>query len=434
MYHFYEIYGKIMNYRVIADIIYAFGKICGSGLSGLGDLEMEKIYDDNSIDVKIGKLEAEEAGVDFEYENIENEEEDEKEQPFDAEKIRVDQQMLSVKYMLELMEQNLIELNPGYQRRSVWKDNKKKSLLIESLMLRIPIPAFYFYENEDGKYQVIDGQQRLTTIKEFVDGGFRLSKLEYLGTEYNKKKFKDLDTKYVQRIYRTQIAVNILDARSPKNVIYDIFRRVNTGGVNLNPQEMRNAICKQEVRDFLVKSTQNENYIRATRGRVKDDRMDSQELALRFYAFYMAYNFEKNILYYEYSNIAAMLDDAIESLNKMNPERRAELFQKFDLAMKRSYEAFGKYAFSKIQRDGNRVRRNLDYINKSLFSSFSVLLLSPDFDYMNIKGHQQKLLLGLADALEDHYYTNSITVGTGDKRNVYANFEYSRKVLEECLI
>ncbi len=395
---------------------------------------MEKIYDDNSIDIKIGKLEAEEAGVDFEYEKIENDEEEEKEQPFDAEKIRVDQQMLSVKYMLELMEQNLIELNPGYQRRSVWKDNKKKSLLIESLMLRIPIPAFYFYENEDGKYQVIDGQQRLTTIKEFVDGEFRLSKLEYLGIEYNKKKFEDLDTKYVQRIYRTQIAVNILDARSPKNVIYDIFRRVNTGGVNLNPQEMRNAICKQEVRDFLVKSTQNENYIMATRGRVKDDRMDSQELVLRFYAFYMLYDYENNILHYEYPNIASMLDDAIESLNKMNPERREELFQKFDLAMKRSYEAFGKYAFSKIQRDGSGVKRNLDYINKSLFSSFSVLLLNSDFDNMNIKAYQKKILTGLADTLEDHYYANSLTVATGNRRNVYANFEYSRKVLEECLI
>ena len=395
---------------------------------------MEKIYDDNSIDIKIGKLEAEEAGVDFEYEKIENDEEEEKEQPFDAEKIRVDQQMLSVKYMLELMEQNLIELNPGYQRRSVWKDNKKKSLLIESLMLRIPIPAFYFYENEDGKYQVIDGQQRLTTIKEFVDGEFRLSKLEYLGIEYNKKKFEDLDTKYVQRIYRTQIAVNILDARSPKNVIYDIFRRVNTGGVNLNPQELRNAICKQEVRDFLVKSTQNENYIMATRGRVKDDRMDSQELVLRFYAFYMLYDYENNILHYEYPNIASMLDDAIESLNKMNPERREELFQKFDLAMKRSYEAFGKYAFSKIQRDGSGVKRNLDYINKSLFSSFSVLLLNSDFDNMNIKAYQKKILTGLADTLEDHYYANSLTVATGNRRNVYANFEYSRKVLEECLI
>lgn len=394
---------------------------------------MEKNYGEDSIDIKISKLEAEEAGFDYEFENAENDEEQENEQPFDAEKIRVDQQMLSVKYMLELMEQNLIELNPGYQRRRVWKDNKKKSLLIESLMLRIPIPAFYFYENEDGKYQVIDGQQRLTTMKEFVNGDFQLTGLEYLGKDYNKKKFKDLDTKYVQRIYRTQIAVNILDARSPKNVIYDIFRRVNTGGVNLNPQEMRNAICKQEVRNFLVKSTQNQNYIMATRERVKDERMDSQELVLRFYAFYKAYDYEKDILHYDYPNIAAMLDDAIEDLNRMKPERREELFQKFDLAMKRSYEAFGKYAFSKIQRDGRIVTRNMDYINKSMFSSFSVLLLKPEFDYLNIKAYQEKLLLELAEALENHYYTNSITIGTGDKRNVYANFEYSRRVLEECL-
>ena len=335
---------------------------------------MEGIYENDSIDVKIGKLEAEEAGIDYEIENMENDEEEENEQPFDAEKIRVDQQMLSVKYMLELMDQDLIELNPGYQRRRVWKDNKKKSLLIESLMLRIPIPAFYFYENEDGKYQVIDGQQRLTTIREFVNGEFRLTGLEYLGKDYNKRKFKDLDTKYVKRIYRTQIAVNILDDRSPKNVIYDIFRRVNTGGVNLNPQEMRNAICKQEVRDFLIKSTKNENYLLATRGRVKDDRMDSQELVLRFYAFYKAYDYEKNVLHYDYPNIATMLDDAIEDLNKMQPSMREELYKKFDLAMRRTYDAFGEYAFSKVQKDGRTVKRNMDYINKSLFSSFSVLL------------------------------------------------------------
>lgn len=394
---------------------------------------MGEIYENDSIDEKIGKLEAEEAGVDYEIENMEDDEDEENEQPFDAEKIRVDQQMLSVKYMLELMDQDLIELNPGYQRRRVWRDNKKKSLLIESLMLRIPIPAFYFYENEDGKYQVIDGQQRLTTIREFVNGEFRLTGLEYLGKDYNKRKFKDLDTKYVQRIYRTQIAVNILDARSPKNVIFDIFRRVNTGGVNLNPQEMRNAICKQEVRDFLIKSTKNENYLLATRGRVKDDRMDSQELVLRFYAFYKAYDYEKNVLHYDYPNIAAMLDDAIEELNKMQPSMREELYKKFDLAMRRTYEAFGEYAFSKIRKDGRTVKRNMDYINKSLFSSFSVLLLNKSYDDINIKSKKEKLLLELADALSDHYYTNSITIGTGDKRNVYTNYEFSRKVLEQCL-
>ena len=398
------------------------------------EIQMERMDSQDNLDVKIGKLEAEEAGVDYEFEDAENDEEQRKEQPFDADKIRVDQQMLSVKYMLELMDQNLIELNPGYQRRRVWKDNKKKSLLIESLMLRIPIPAFYFYENEDGKYQVIDGQQRLATIKEFTDGKFCLTGLEYLGNTHDRRKFKDLDTKSIQRIYRTQIAVNILDARSPKNVIYDIFRRVNTGGVNLNPQEMRNAICRQEVRDFLIKSTRNENYRKATRDRVKDDRLDAQELVLRFYAFYRAYDYENKLLHYDYSSLAAMLDDAIEELNKMGPERRGELFERFDLAMKRSFDAFGKYAFSKIQRGGRTVRRNMDYINKSLFSSFTVLLLSPEFDNVDIKSRQGKLLQELACMLENHSYANSITVGTGDKRNVYANFEFSRGVLERCLI
>lgn len=394
---------------------------------------MAIIQENDDLEIEIEKKKAEYAGVEYEAEGIGEESGEEAEQPFDAEKIRVDQQMLSIKYMLELMEQNLIELNPGYQRRRVWKDNKRKSLLIESLMLRIPIPAFYFYENEDGKYQVIDGQQRLTTIKEFVNGEFRLTGLEYLGSDYNKKKFEDLDTKYIQRIYRTQIAVNILDARSPKNVIYDIFRRVNTGGMNLNPKEMRNAICKQEVRDFLVKSTCNHNYLSATRGRVCDDRMDSQELVLRFYAFYKAYDYEKNILHYDYSNIATMLDDAIENLNKMKPENREVLFQKFDLAMRRSWEAFGKYAFSKIYCDGSTVNRNMDYINKSLFSSFSVLLMDSKYDDIDIEAQQKKILQTLANALENHHYVNSITVGTGDRRNVYANFEYSRKVLEECL-
>ena len=394
---------------------------------------MAIIQENDDLEIEIEKKKAEYAGVEYEAEGIGEESGEEAEQPFDAEKIRVDQQMLSIKYMLELMEQNLIELNPGYQRRRVWKDNKRKSLLIESLMLRIPIPAFYFYENEDGKYQVIDGQQRLTTIKEFVNGEFRLTGLEYLGSDYNKKKFEDLDTKYIQRIYRTQIAVNILDARSPQNVIYDIFRRVNTGGMNLNPQEMRNAICKQEVRDFLVKSTCNHNYLSATRGRVCDDRMDSQELVLRFYAFYKAYDYEKNILHYDYSNIATMLDEAIENLNKMKPENREVLFQKFDLAMRRSWEAFGKYAFSKIYCDGSTVNRNMDYINKSLFSSFSVLLMDSKYDDIDIEAQQKKILQTLANALENHHYVNSITVGTGDRRNVYANFEYSRKVLEECL-
>ena len=333
---------------------------------------MELINGSDDFEQKIEKMRVENLGLEYEEENncglLEQESEKEDEQPFNPEKIRVDQQMLSVKYMLELMDEGLIELNPGYQRNKVWKDNRRKSLLIESLMLRIPIPAFYFYENENGEYQVIDGQQRLTTIREFVSGKFKLSGLEYLGREYNKKVFKELDIKYVQRIYRTQIAVNILDARSPKKVIYDIFRRVNTGGVNLNPQEMRNAICKQETRDFLIKSTKNKNYLMATRGKIKDERMDAQELVLRFYAFYMSYNYDKECVYYDYKNISTMLDVQIENLNKYSHEKLDVLYKKFDEAMRRCYLLFGEYAFSKIGWKNNEIIRKADYINKSLFS------------------------------------------------------------------
>ena len=156
---------------------------------------MAEVYEKDNLELRIERTKAEYAGIEFDAENMDPAGEEEK-QPFDLEKIRVDQQMLSVKYMLELMEEDGIELNPGYQRNYVWEDNKRKSLLIESLILGIPISAFYFYEREDGRYQVIDGQQRLTTIKEFVEGRFCLTGLEYLGKECNKKFFGELDKRY----------------------------------------------------------------------------------------------------------------------------------------------------------------------------------------------------------------------------------------------
>lgn len=397
--------------------------------------EINKKSVDDEIEFKVETIKANNLGFEYEIETEGMEEEEKStEQPFNAEKIRVDQQMLSVKYMLELMKDGMIELNPGYQRHRVWNDNKKKSLLIESLMLRIPIPAFYFYENEEGNYQVIDGQQRLMTIQEFVQGKFRLSGLEYLGKDNDKKGFKDLDVKYVQRIYRTQIAVNILDARSPKKVIYDIFRRVNTGGVNLNPQEMRNAICKPEVRTFLKKSIKNENYLLATREKIKDGRMDAQEMALRFYAFYKAYDYEKELVHYDYPNIATMLDKSIEDLNKTTSAKKDELYLKFDEAMKRCYLAFGEYCFSKLLWEDNEITRKVDYINKSLFVSFSTLLLHPRYDDIDLKKYKKRLVKTLAVYLtENHMYANSLTMGTGDRKNVYINFDYSKNVLEECI-
>lgn len=391
----------------------------------------EKIFELEDV---LQKAESEFAGLEYEmeFENIDNDMTDIEEIPFNADKIRIDQQMLSLKYIMELIDADLMELNPGYERNRVWKDKKKKSLLIESLMLRIPIPAFYFYENEDTKFQVIDGQQRLATIHEFVNNEFCLTGLEYLKDTCNRKYFKEIDVKYQQRIYRTQIAVNILDARSPKTVIYDIFRRINTGGMKLNPQEMRNAICKPFIREFLKQSTQNKNFIKATRNLVKDERMDAQELVLRFYAFSQLYDYNNNNLVNNYSSVSLMLDDTIEKLKQMGMEEFTELYNRFDEAMRRCYNAFGEYCFTKIILKNNKIElASRDYINKSLFTSFSVIIMEKKYNELNLQKYKDNILQVFAKALEKPEYVNSITVATGDKSKVRCNFYYSNKVLEE---
>ncbi len=383
------------------------------------------------------KTESEFAGLEYELESGDKDTDYGKdssmeEVPFNSDKIRIDQQMLSLKYIMELMDADLMELNPGYQRNKVWKDNKKKSMLIESLMLRIPIPAFYFYENEDTKFQVIDGQQRLATIHEFINNEFYLTGLEYLNDTCGRKHFKDIDIKYQQRIFRTQIAVNVLDARSPKKVIYDIFRRINTGGMKLNPQEMRNAICNKEVRSFLKKSTQNENFLRATRNLVRDERMDAQELVLRFYAFSQLYDYNKKEFTKQYNSVALVLDDAIEDLNYIDKNGFDKLYKIFDEAMKRCYSVFGEYCFTKIVLKDNKIELlSKNYINKSLFTSFSVLLMEEKYNIEDLQKYSKNILYTLANALKNPDYFNSITTSTGDKSKVTRNFYYSYEVLEK---
>ncbi|WP_434748036.1 DUF262 domain-containing protein [Paenibacillus amylolyticus] len=373
----------------------------------------------------------------FEYEENEYEEQEDEnyERPFDADKIRIDQQMLSLKYLTDLMKEKQIILNPGFQRNKVWNEKKRKSLLIESLMLRIPIPAFYFYENEDSKFIVIDGLQRLSTIAEFINGDFRLFGLEYLEEYCGGKKFSELDVKYQQRIYRTQLAVNILDARSPSNVVFDIFRRVNTGGISLKPQEIRNAISKNHTRQLLKSLYASEEFREATRGRIKDDRMDGQEFILRFIAFYKAYNFDEGTLNYYSGNIAAFLDNAVLKLNETNNKEIEEFMVAFKRAMVAAKKLFKEYAFRKCYVNSNGyVYSNLDIINKSLYTSWAVVLSNPRFIDIEFLEFGDEVLNKLAKQLtEDVTYNTLLTQGTNSTRSVQYSFLKAKEILSEVL-
>lgn len=357
------------------------------------------------------------------------------ETPFDAEKIRIEQRMLSLKYTKELIDSNFLNLNPDFQRNIVWRDNKRKSLLIESLMLRIPIPAFYFYEDEDSFLNVIDGLQRLNTINEFLDGKFKLKNLQYLQETCGGKTFYGLDNKYKTRIYMTQFSVNVIDARTPTQVKYDLFRRINTGGVPLNSQEIRNSIAKPQVRDFLSRLAKSEEFLRATDNGVNDTRMAAQELILRYMAFYMAYDFSYSELHYMKSNLELFIDQAFEKINKMGKNELEYLENNFLIAMNNSFKLFGKCSFRKYdQNDFNiNIRRKKRLLNKSLFTSLSVLLTNYSSGILDKVGEGEALDKLTELLSNDEQFSNCLTVGTNSAQNVQYNFLKVRTMLEELL-
>ncbi|WP_139025376.1 DUF262 domain-containing protein [Acetonema longum] len=370
----------------------------------------------------------------FEYEEQIPDTEESPEKPFDADKIRIEQRMLSLKYIKELLDVHKLELSPGFQRNRVWKDNRQKSLLIESLMLRIPIPAFYFYEDENSNLYVIDGLQRLSTIQDYLDNKFRLTGLQYLGEAVNKKMFSELSDKYVSRIYQTQLNVNIIDARTPSQVKYDIFRRINTGGISLNAQEVRNSIAKTKVRQLLKSLSTSTEFFKATGGGVNDLRMGAQELVLRFIAFYRIFDFSTGEVNYSRGDLEQHLDETFDLLNKAT-DSELHIYEKaFLKAMNSAYALFGNYAFRSCRpndlRDG--ARRKL--LNKSLFTTWSVILAHSNLSENTLLGLRKKTVRLLANEIEmNEAYSKALSIGTSATSQVKTNFRIAFKLLKGVL-
>lgn len=155
-----------------------------------------------------------------------------------------------------LSDSSYMKINPSYQRRNRW-DVKKKSLLIESLLMNVPVPPIFLYEKDYNSYEVMDGLQRLKTIHDFLSNRFKLSSLEYWG-ELNGRYFKDLPDILKRGLYRRTISAIVLLAETSKKIDETdirtiLFNRLNTGGVQLNPQEIRNALFPGSFNDLIIK-------------------------------------------------------------------------------------------------------------------------------------------------------------------------------------
>ena len=210
--------------------------------------------------------------------------------PFDPAKIDVITRTMTVDLLLARIRRGVLDLAPDFQRfAGIWND-VAQSKLIESLLLRIPLPTLYAAESGDESWVVVDGIQRLTAIARFVDPSIvgasplRLHGVEYLQT-YEGATYQQLPGALQTRIDETELIVHLIRAGTPEPVKFNIFARLNTGGTPLTLQELRHALIPGRARTLLKELANGEPFRDATQGSVKPQRMADREMVLRFLAF-----------------------------------------------------------------------------------------------------------------------------------------------------
>ena len=229
-----------------------------------------------------------------------------------------------------------------------------------------------------------------------MDNELRLNNLEYLqdkcGGKYytSDDKLKAIETKYFRWLNMTQITVNVIDPSSPFKLKYDIFRRINTGGLPLNSQEIRNCLASRELRKSLREMARLDSFKQATGNSIKDVRMEAQELALRFILFYKKYKDDPTLSNYS-GNIESELNSLTEELSKNKNANYNRFVSLFNNAMWNAYYLFGNYSFRKSQVQHLKPNARRQLINKALFVSWSVLLSQYNFEDISSKNERNCL-------------------------------------------
>ena len=356
---------------------------------------------------------------------VEAEDASEIKRPFDPEKIKVRTINVVVDQIVSRIDHEEINLAPEFQRMAgIWTD-QSKSRLIESLLLRIPIPVFYVAADENETWSVVDGLQRTSTIYKYVKGQFSLSQLEYLD-KLNGRFFEDLPRPMQRRICETQLVINVIEPGTPEEVMFNIFRRINTGGLVLNGQEIRHALHPGPALALLKKLANSDEFLNATRRSVKSDRMADQECILRFLAFHID-PWEQ----YSARDLDGYLSQTMAKINNMNSKGRNELSADFRKAMQAANEIFGRYAFRKFYR--KRGRRGP--INKALFESWGVgLARRSDSEIASLVGSRKGVMKKFTELVkEDWAFERAISSSTGTPARVRERFRAIAELIERCL-
>lgn len=359
----------------------------------------KKVAEDLALEGLLSGVEAEPDSDEYSVDN-----------PFDPDSISIKTKVISLDTVLRRIKTKTIVLSPDFQREEVW-DHKRKSLLIESMILRIPLPMFYVAEDNAGVWEVVDGLQRLSTIRDFVLGededgkGFKLQYLEFLSESLDKTTYFQLEknpksARVVNNIMETELSFTIIEPGTPENVKRNIFKRINTGGMRLSEQEIRNALYQGRATKLLKEMVNNKKYLEVTGRSVKDNRMAGRELILRFIAF--------NI--FPRKKYAGDIDDFLSSammdLNEYSKISLSEIIEDFETGLKRAYQIFGMHSFRKSMPSHNKKAA----INKSLFEVWINALSEIDEDDFDLLLEEKEHFLeSYEDILYDEDFSEAVS-------------------------
>jgi hypothetical protein len=375
---------------------------------------------------------------------VEKEIEEVIEHPFDAEKISVNSAPVPLNRLLERLAAKTISA-PEIQRRDDLWDVVKKSRLIESLMLKIPLPLFYVAADLDENWKIVDGLQRVSTIRQFmVDKSFKLKDLEFL-TDFNGFSLEKLPMKYRNRISDSMFQFAVISATTPQEVQRNIFKRLNTGGLPLTQQEVRHALYyDKNTNDFLLELISSKEFCSATTNSVNDSRMAARELVLRFISFLV----RDHYLYPKSSDMDEYLSDTMQLMNAM-PELDHRVLEKsfykrnvntnlkitsfdeirplFILGMKRAKRLFGIHAFRKSTSHSAKRAP----INKSIFECVAIILSQMDANRFAYLQTYKSMLINYIDESYkyDYFLRDAISRDSQKYSAVQARFEWFYETL-----
>lgn len=308
-------------------------------------------------------------------------------------------------------------LDPDFQRDFIW-DDARQAKLIESVLLRIPLPVFYLAEDPEGRMIVVDGLQRLSTFRRFVDNDFKLRLPDR--PDLHGLRFKDLPQKLKNRLEDCNLICYVITSEAPERARLDIFERVNSG-VALTRQQMRNSLYQGPGTRFLRDHATSAVFKDVTTGSLNPKIMRDREFINRFCAF--------NLLTPDQypGEMDTFLAAALVKMNGLDSSRLSSLSDEFNAALRNNQLLFGRNAFRKHVPDQDW--RGI--LNASLWDVMTTGLSG--YSESEVLDHDASLRDGFFALLEDEDFVHSITYSTNSKKQVQRRFADAHRMIRTAL-